>query len=107
MPSSDQRVVVCNERYTTLYGLTPADVKPGTTRRAIVGYRALGFLATAPVAIPGIVLAVGSGIAGFIMAWQRDEARFSVLPLRVSSLKPGELSLGQALPQGAMVRLAF
>jgi ABC-type Fe3+ transport system, permease component len=27
-----------------------------TTRRAIRGYRALGFLATAPVAIPGIVL---------------------------------------------------
>jgi iron(III) transport system permease protein len=30
-----------------------------TTRRAIAGYRALGFLATAPVAIPGIVLGVG------------------------------------------------
>jgi len=30
-----------------------------TTRRAIRGYRALGFLATAPVAIPGIVLGVG------------------------------------------------
>jgi iron(III) transport system permease protein len=30
-----------------------------TTRRAITGYRALGFLATAPVAIPGIVLGVG------------------------------------------------
>src|SRR5437667_11096681 len=30
-----------------------------TTRRAIKGYRALGFLATAPVAIPGIVLGVG------------------------------------------------
>jgi len=29
-----------------------------TTRRAITGYRALGFLATAPVAIPGIVLGV-------------------------------------------------
>ena len=29
-----------------------------TTRRAIRGYRALGFLATAPVAIPGIVLGV-------------------------------------------------
>jgi iron(III) transport system permease protein len=30
-----------------------------TTRRAIRGYRVLGFLATAPVAIPGIVLGVG------------------------------------------------
>jgi iron(III) transport system permease protein len=30
-----------------------------TTRRAIAGYRTLGFLATAPVAIPGIVLGVG------------------------------------------------
>jgi iron(III) transport system permease protein len=30
-----------------------------TSRRAITGYRALGFLATAPVAIPGIVLGVG------------------------------------------------
>jgi iron(III) transport system permease protein len=30
-----------------------------TTRRAITGYRTLGFLATAPVAIPGIVLGVG------------------------------------------------
>ena len=29
-----------------------------TTRRAITGYRVLGFLATAPVAIPGIVLGV-------------------------------------------------
>src|SRR5471032_2778251 len=30
-----------------------------TTRRAIAGSRALGFLATAPVAVPGIVLGVG------------------------------------------------
>jgi iron(III) transport system permease protein len=30
-----------------------------TSRRAITGHRALGFLATAPVAIPGIVLGVG------------------------------------------------
>jgi iron(III) transport system permease protein len=30
-----------------------------TTRRAICGYRVLGFLATAPVAVPGIVLGVG------------------------------------------------
>ncbi len=30
-----------------------------TARQAIIGWRALGFLATAPVAIPGIVLGVG------------------------------------------------
>src|SRR5450432_3498568 len=30
-----------------------------TTRRAIAGHRVLGFLATAPIAIPGIVLGVG------------------------------------------------
>jgi iron(III) transport system permease protein len=30
-----------------------------TARKAIVGHRALGFLATAPVAVPGIVLGVG------------------------------------------------
>ena len=30
-----------------------------TTRKAVTGYRVLGFLATAPVAIPGIVLGVG------------------------------------------------
>ena len=30
-----------------------------TARQAVTGYRALGFLATAPVAIPGIVLGVG------------------------------------------------
>jgi iron(III) transport system permease protein len=30
-----------------------------TARQAVTGYRALGFLATAPIAIPGIVLGVG------------------------------------------------
>ena len=30
-----------------------------TTREAVTGHKALGFLATAPVAIPGIVLGVG------------------------------------------------
>ena len=43
MYDKDQRVVVCNERYATLYRLTPEDVKPGSTRRAIVERRvALG-----------------------------------------------------------------
>ena len=30
-----------------------------TARQAVAGHRTLGFLATAPVAIPGIVLGVG------------------------------------------------
>jgi len=34
-----------------------------TSRQAITGYRVLGFLATAPVAIPGIVLGVGLFLA--------------------------------------------
>ena len=38
-------------------------VSYATTRRAIVGHRFLGFLATAPVAIPGIVLGVGLFLA--------------------------------------------
>ena len=43
MYDKDQRVVVCNERYATLYRLKPEDVKPGSTRRAIVERRiALG-----------------------------------------------------------------
>jgi len=39
MYDKDQRIVVCNERYATLYGLSPEDVKPGTTRRQIVERR--------------------------------------------------------------------
>jgi PAS domain-containing protein len=39
MYDRDQRVVVRNERYATLYRLTPEDVKPGTTRREIVERR--------------------------------------------------------------------
>jgi iron(III) transport system permease protein len=38
-------------------------VSYATTRRLIVGHRILGFLATAPVAIPGIVLGVGLFLA--------------------------------------------
>ena len=61
-----------------------------------------------PLLAGGIVLAIGAGIAGSIMAWQRDEARFSVLPMRVGSLFPQhELSVAEALPQGAMFRLKF
>ncbi len=39
MYDKDQRVVICNERYATLYGLSREDVKPGTTRREIVEKR--------------------------------------------------------------------
>ncbi len=36
---SDQRIVVCNERYATMYGLTPWMVQPGATLREIVELR--------------------------------------------------------------------
>ncbi len=36
MFDADQRVVVCNERYARMYGLSPENVKPGTTLRQIV-----------------------------------------------------------------------
>jgi PAS domain-containing protein len=39
MYDKEQRVVVCNERYAALYGLSADDVKPGTTRREIVEKR--------------------------------------------------------------------
>ena len=62
-----------------------------------------------PLLAGGIALAVGSAIAGSVMAWQRDEAVFTVLPLHLSSLFPGEReSVAQrALPQGAMVSVRF
>jgi len=57
----------------------------------------------------GVALAVGSAIAGSIMAWQRDEAVFTILPLRMGSLFPAERgSVAQrALPQGAAVAVRF
>ena len=40
MFDAEQRVViVCNERYAEMYGLTPEQVKPGTTLRQIFEYR--------------------------------------------------------------------
>ena len=39
MFDSEQRLVVCNQRYTEMYGLTPEQVKPGTTVRQILQYR--------------------------------------------------------------------
>ena len=37
MPSSG--VVIANERYAEIYGLTPEQVKPGTTLRQIIEHR--------------------------------------------------------------------
>ena len=36
---AEQRVVIANERYAEIYGLTPDQVQPGTTLRQIVEYR--------------------------------------------------------------------
>ena len=36
MLDAEQRVVVCNEQYARMYGLSPEDVKPGTTLQEIV-----------------------------------------------------------------------
>src|SRR5205085_6072852 len=35
MFDADQRLIVCNTRYATMYGLTPEHVRPGTTIREI------------------------------------------------------------------------
>ena len=48
MFDADQRVIVCNERYLSLYGLTSEQVKAGTSLRQIIDYRiANGFYAGA------------------------------------------------------------
>jgi diguanylate cyclase (GGDEF)-like protein/PAS domain S-box-containing protein len=39
MFDADQRLVVCNARYATMYGLTPEQVRPGTTVREIFEHR--------------------------------------------------------------------
>ena len=39
MFDAEQRLVVCNRRYAELYGLTPEQVKPGTTIRQLLEYR--------------------------------------------------------------------
>ena len=36
---AEQRIVVCNNRYAEIYGLTPEQVTPGTSLRQIVEYR--------------------------------------------------------------------
>jgi diguanylate cyclase (GGDEF)-like protein len=43
MFDADERLVIANSRYAEMYGLTPEQVKPGTTLRQILDYRiALG-----------------------------------------------------------------
>jgi diguanylate cyclase (GGDEF)-like protein/PAS domain S-box-containing protein len=42
MFDSDQRLIVCNERYAEIYGLTPDLVKPGATLRSILEARVAG-----------------------------------------------------------------
>jgi diguanylate cyclase (GGDEF)-like protein/PAS domain S-box-containing protein len=39
MFDSEQRVVVCNQQYARIYGLSPEDTKPGTTLRQILDRR--------------------------------------------------------------------
>ena len=39
MFDGEQRLVVCNERFGSIYGLAPEQVKPGTTLREILSYR--------------------------------------------------------------------
>ena len=39
MFDAEQRLIVCNKRYAEMYGLTPEQVKPGTTVRQIFQYR--------------------------------------------------------------------
>ena len=39
MFDTDQRLIVCNARYATMYGLTPEQVRPGTTVREIFEHR--------------------------------------------------------------------
>jgi len=39
MFDAEQRLIVCNTRYAGMYGLTPEQVKPGTTVREILQYR--------------------------------------------------------------------
>lgn len=39
MFDADQRLIVCNTRYGTMYGLTPEQVRPGTTVREIFEHR--------------------------------------------------------------------
>jgi diguanylate cyclase (GGDEF)-like protein len=39
MFDAEQRLIICNRRYAEMYGLTPEQVRPGTTVRQIFDYR--------------------------------------------------------------------
>jgi diguanylate cyclase (GGDEF)-like protein len=39
MFDAEHRLVLCNQRYTEIYGLTPEQVRPGTTLRQIIDHR--------------------------------------------------------------------
>jgi diguanylate cyclase (GGDEF)-like protein len=39
MYDKDERIVVCNEHYATVYGLDPHTIKPGMTRREVIEMR--------------------------------------------------------------------
>jgi len=39
MFDAEQRLVLCNSRYAEIYGLTPEQVRPGTTLKQIIEYR--------------------------------------------------------------------
>ena len=39
MFDAEQRLVICNKRYAEMYGLSPEQVKPGTTLREIIEHR--------------------------------------------------------------------
>jgi diguanylate cyclase (GGDEF)-like protein len=76
MFDADQRLVVCNRRYAEMYGLTPNQVKPGTTVRQIFQYR----------------LANGSyqirDTEGFIDSWAKD---FGEVSSRMQELANGRI----------------
>jgi hypothetical protein len=67
--------------------------------------------ANTPLLVGGIAVLVVSGIVGGVLAAQRDEARISVEPLRLSSygaLRESSAALGaEVLPQGAALALHF
>jgi len=61
-----------------------------------------------PLLAAGIGVFAASAIAGSIMAWQKDEAHFTISPLRLSSLTPREgLSFARSLPEGAAFTARF
>jgi len=86
-----------------------ASVRRDTAVCDAYGYCYVHDTVDGPLLAGGIGVVIGSAIVGSILAWQRDEAHFSVFPLNVSALEPreGVRFTAQALPQGAGVRVAF